>query len=334
MKVIIQIPCYNEEATLPETLAALPREIPGVDEVQVLVIDDGSTDRTAEVARQHGADVIVRHIRNQGLASAFSSGMAACLEQGADFIVNTDADNQYDARDIPRLLEPLLRGEADIVIGDRQTHTVAQFSWLKKRLQWLGSFVVRRVAGLDDVPDAVSGFRAFSRQAAKRINILSAFSYTIEMVVQAGKKGMAVRSVPIGVNPMTRRSRLYSSVPEFIQRSVTTLLRVYAMFRPLKIFMAVGLLLMLVGSLPVLRFLYFFVRDAGAGHVQSLVLGGVLMSMGFMSMLIALVADLIAFNRQLLEMVLDRLHRLEDGRRPDRDSEDGDSRDDDLRDGF
>lgn len=314
MKVIIQIPCFNEETTLPETLAELPRELPGVDEVQILVVDDGSSDRTAEVARQHGADIIVRHTRNQGLASAFRSGVEVCLEQGADFIVNTDADNQYSASDIPRLLEPLLRGEADIVIGDRQTQTVAHFSWLKKRLQWLGSFVVRRVAGLDDVPDAVSGFRALTRQAAKRINILSAFSYTIEMVVQAGKKGMAVRSVPVGVNPMTRQSRLYSSVPEFIQRSMTTLLRVYAMFRPLKIFMAVGLLLMGVGSLPVLRFLYFFLRDAGAGHIQSLILGGVLMSMGFMSMLIGLVADLIAFNRQLLEMVLERLHKLEDDR--------------------
>ena len=312
MKVIIQIPCFNEEKTLPQTLAELPREIPGVDSVEVLVIDDGSRDRTAEVAREHGVDHLVRHTHNRGLASAFRSGIEACLALGADVIVNTDADNQYNAADIPRLVEPLLRREADIVIGDRQTQTVAHFSWLKKRLQWLGSFVVRRLAGLDDVPDAVSGFRALTRSAARQINILSAFSYTIEMVIQAGKKGLAVRSVPIAVNPMTRDSRLYSTVFEFIQRSATTLLRVYAMYQPLRILVLVGALLMLAGALPIFRFLYVFFRDDGAGHVQSLVLGGVLISMGFMAFLVGLVADLIAFNRQLLERLLERVRRLEE----------------------
>ena len=314
MKVIIQIPCYNEEADLPQTLAALPKDIDGVDSVEVMIIDDGSRDNTIQVARDHGVDYVVRHTGNQGLASAFRSGVDACLQLGADIIVNTDADNQYAGEDIVKLVRPLLDGEADVVIGDRQTDTVAHFSFVKKRLQKLGSWVVRTFSDVD-VPDAVSGFRAMTRDAASKINILSSFSYTIEMLLQAGKKRMAVRSVPIRVNAKTRESRLYSTVTQFIQRSVATLLRIYAMYHPLKIFLLVSGALMLVGAWPILRFLYFFVIGDGDGHIQSLVLGGVLVTMGFMAFLVGLVADLIAFNRQLMEMTLEKVRHLEDALR-------------------
>lgn len=314
MKVIIQIPCYNEEADLPQTLAALPEAIDGVDSVEVLIIDDGSRDNTVQVARDHGVDYIVRHTGNRGLASAFRSGVDACLQLGADIIVNTDADNQYAGEDIVKLVRPLLDGQADVVIGDRQTDTVAHFSFIKKRLQKLGSWVVRTFSDVD-VPDAVSGFRAMTRDAASKINILSSFSYTIEMLLQAGKKRMAVSSVPIRVNAKTRESRLYSTVTQFIQRSVATLLRIYAMYHPLKIFLLVSGALMLVGAWPILRFLYFFVIGDGDGHIQSLVLGGVLMTMGFMAFLVGLVADLIAFNRQLMEMTLEKVRHLEDALR-------------------
>ncbi len=311
MKVIIQIPCFNEEKALPQTLAELPRSIDGVDEVEILIIDDGSVDNTVQVARDHGVDHIVRHAGNRGLASAFRSGLDACLQLGADIIVNTDADNQYSGADIPRLIQPILEGSADLVIGDRQTDTVPHFSFVKKKLQKLGSWVVRHFSQVD-VPDAVSGFRALSRSAARQINILSSFSYTIEMLLQAGKKRMTVRSVPIRVNPMTRRSRLYSRAFEFIQRSVAILLRIYAMYHPLKILLMVGSALMAVGAWPILRFLYYAARGAGDGHIQSLVIGGVLLIMGFMAFLIGLLADLIAFNRQLMEMTLEKVRRLEE----------------------
>lgn len=311
MKVIIQIPCFNEETDLPQTLAALPKDIDGVDSVEILIIDDGSRDNTVQVARDHGVDYVVRHTGNQGLASAFRSGVDACLKLGADIIVNTDADNQYAGEDIVKLVQPLLDREADVVIGDRQTDTVAHFSFVKKRLQKLGSWVVRSFSDVD-VPDAVSGFRAMSRDAASKINILSSFSYTIEMLLQAGKKRMAVSSVPIRVNPKTRESRLYSTVTQFIQRSVATLLRVYAMYHPLKIFLLASGVLMLAGTWPILRFLYFFATGDGDGHIQSLVLGGVLVTMGFMAFLVGLVADLIAFNRQLMEMTLEKVRHLED----------------------
>lgn len=315
MKVIIQIPCYNEEKTLPETLADLPTSIDGVDSIEVLIIDDGSADRTAEVARDLGVDYIVRHTGNRGLASAFRSGIDACLQLGADIIVNTDADNQYAGNDIPRLIQPILESRADIVIGDRQTDSVPHFSFIKKKLQKLGSWVVRYFSHVD-VPDAVSGFRAISRQAARQLNILSSFSYTIEMLLQAGKKRMTVHSVPIRVNAMTRRSRLYSKAYEFIQRSVAILLRIYAMYHPLKILLAIGFALMAVGALPILRFLYFALQNDGAGHIQSLVLGGVLVTMGFIAFLVGLLADLIAFNRQLMEMTLEKVRRLEEAMGP------------------
>ena len=310
MKLIVQIPCYNEEATLPETVAAIPRHIDGIAKVEILVIDDGSTDRTVEIARSLGVDHIVRQTRNRGLANAFRTGLDACLKAGADIIVNTDGDNQYSGADIPRLVRPILDGRADIVIGDRETSKVAHFSPLKKLLQVMGSGVVRRLSRLD-VPDAVSGFRAISREAAMRLNIVSGFSYTIEMLIQAGRKRMAVVSVPIATNKVSRQSRLFKSIPDFIKRSVATMLRIYAMYQPLKVFAAVGLVLAVIGGLPILRFLYFYVVGDGEGHIQSLILGGMLIVIAVISFLIGLVADLIGFNRQLLEVTLEKVREIE-----------------------
>jgi glycosyltransferase involved in cell wall biosynthesis len=308
MKLIIQIPCFNEERTLPRTVAEIPRRIPGINQVEVLVIDDGSTDRTVEVARGCGVDHIVRNIHNMGLARTFRKGMDACLQAGADIIVNTDGDNQYVGADIPKLVQPILDGRAEIVIGDRQTHKIAHFSPIKKLLQRWGSGVVRRLSGVQ-APDAVSGFRAFSRDAAIRLNIVSSFSYTIETVIQAGKKDIAVASVPVRTNPKTRESRLFKSIPQFIVQQVGTIVRMYAMYQPLRVFFVIGTALSIVGLLPIVRFIFFYFSEGGAGHLQSLVLGGVLLLMGFVTYMIGLVADLISFNRQLIEMTLERMRR-------------------------
>jgi glycosyltransferase involved in cell wall biosynthesis len=310
MKLIVQIPCLNEQHTLPETVAGIPRDIMGVDKVEVLIIDDGSTDRTVEVAREIGVDHIVRHRNTKGLAPAFRTGIDACLRRGADIIVNTDGDNQYYGADIPALIEPILRGEADIVVGDRQTHSVAHFSTFKKLLQKYGSAVVRRVSRTT-VPDAVSGFRAISREAALQLNIVSPFSYTIEMLIQAGRKKMAVAAVPVRTNAKTRNSRLFKSIPQFLERSLTTMVRMYSMYRPLKFFVAIGALITIIGTLPVIRFLYLYAIGQGEGHVQSLVLAGALLVIGLMTFLIGLVADLIGFNRQLMEMTLEKVRRIE-----------------------
>lgn len=310
MKLIVQIPCYNEESTLPEVVAGIPREIEGFDAIEVLVIDDGSTDRTAEIAQQIGVDHLVRLTSNQGLARAFREGLDACLRLGADVIVNTDGDHQYPGGHIPTLTLPIIRGDADIVVGDRQTATVDEFSWTKKRLQSLGSGVVRLLSGTS-VPDAVSGFRAISRRAALELNIVSGFSYTIEMLIQAGSKGLKVVSVPITTNPTTRPSRLAKSTAGFIARSVATMARVYSMYSPLRTFTFIGAAIGALGAAPILRFLYFWWIGQGDGHIQSLVLGGVLIVIGFISLMIGLVADLISFNRQLLEMTLERVRRLE-----------------------
>ena len=291
MKLIVQIPCYNEEATLSETVADIPRQVPGIDEVEFLIIDDGSTDRTVEVAREIGVDHIIRHKNNQGLARAFRSGLEACLRLGADIIVNTDGDNQYAGSDIPNLVAPILAGDADIVVGDRQTEKVRHFSRNKKRLQRLGSFVVRSVSGID-VPDAVSGFRAISREAALQLNILSPFTYTIEMLIQAGKKHMAVTSVTVATNSKTRKSRLFRSIPKFIEHSLATIVRIYTMFQPLRVFFYLGVLFVAVGAIPMLRFLYFYFTEGGAGHIQSLVIGGVFLIIGILTFLFALLADL------------------------------------------
>jgi len=310
MKLIVQIPCFNEELTLPQTIADIPRHIEGIDEIEILIIDDGSTDRTVEVARNLGISHIVRNKKNMGLARTFRRGLEACLRAGADIIVNTDGDNQYSGADINKLVGPIIDGSADIVIGDRQTSKIAHFSRGKKFMQWLGSGVVRKLAGVW-VPDAVSGFRAFSREAAIRTNIVSPFSYTIETVIQAGKKDMAVTSVPVATNPKTRESRLFKSIPAFVQRQVSTIVRMYAMYQPLKVFFYIGTFLSIAGLLPILRFLYFYAIGEGGGHLQSLVLGGVLLLMGFIAYLAGLVADLISFNRQLLEMTLEKVKRME-----------------------
>jgi len=310
MKLIIQIPCYNEEETLPQTVRDLPRSIEGIDTIELLVIDDGSRDRTVEVARSLGVNHIVRNVHNMGLARSFRRGLEACLALGADIIVNTDADNQYCGEDIPKLVKPVLEGRAHIVIGDRQTAHIAHFSRGKRFLQWLGSGVVRRLAGIW-VPDTVSGFRAFSRQAAVKLNIVSSFSYTIETVIQAGKRDIPVLSVPIRTNPKTRESRLFKSIPDFINRQVSTIVRMYAMYQPMRVFLLIGGVLFFVGMVPIARFVYFYLSGDGDGHIQSLVLGGMLVMLGTFSALIGLLADLISFNRQLLEMILEKARRAE-----------------------
>jgi glycosyltransferase involved in cell wall biosynthesis len=310
LKLIVQIPCYNEEETLPQTVADIAREIDGVDEVRILIVDDGSTDRTVGVAREIGVDYIVQHKNNRGLARTFRTGLDACLRLGADIVVNTDGDNQYGGHNIPALIKPIIDGQADIVVGDRQTHKVEHFSTLKKYLQRVGSGVVRRVSGTD-LPDAVSGFRAISRDAAMQMNIVSPFSYTIEMIIQAGKKHLAIASVPVDTNPKTRESRLFKSIPKFIARQVTTIIRMYTMYQPMRVFFYLGLLAVIVGMVPILRFFWFFLIGDGDGHIQSLVLGGAMLVIGIMTFLIGLVADLINYNRQLLELTLERTRRVE-----------------------
>lgn len=310
MKLIIQIPCLNEEQTLPATLAELPRDIAGIDKVEVLVIDDGSTDRTVDVARSLGVDHIYRHKGNEGLGRAFRAGLDYALKEGADIIVNTDGDGQYCGADIPKLIAPVLAGKADIVIGDRQTASHPEFGFLKKCLQRLGSHVVRSLSGTC-VPDAVSGFRAISRQAAVRLNVLSKFSYTVEMLIQAGNKQMSVASVPIRTNPKTRESRLFRNIPQFVTRQLVGMLRMYAMYRPMRFFFYLGAMLSLAGTVPVLRFLFLYFSHDGAGNIQSLILGGVLLTMGFMVFVTGLLSDLISQNRQLTEIALEKIREME-----------------------
>jgi len=310
MKLIIQIPCYNEEETLPATFHDIPKEIEGVDIVEIMIIDDGSTDKTIQVAENLGVDHIVINKNNKGLARTFRAGINACLHLDADIIVNTDGDNQYAGWDIPKLIQPILDGKADVVVGDRNTSKVAHFSPFKKFLQKVGSYVVKALSGVD-VPDAVSGFRAYSRDAALQLNIVSPFSYTIEALIQAGKKHMAVTSVPVETNEKTRESRLFSSIPKFIERQLTTIIRMYAMYQPLRVFVLIGLFLSVIGAIPILRFLYFYLSGDGAGHIQSLILGGTFIILGFVSFLIALLADLMNFNRQLIEQTLEKVRRIE-----------------------
>lgn len=310
MKLIIQIPCYNEEATLPLTLADLPRELPGVDVIEVLVVDDGSWDRTAEVARELGVQHIVRHTRNRGLAAAFQTGLEAALAAGADIIVNTDADNQYYGPDIGRLVEPILAGRADIVVGDRGVAALAHFSPLKRLLQRLGSAVVARAAGIP-IPDATSGFRAFSREAALRLTVLSEYTYTLETLIQAGARGMAVAFVPVRTNPQTRQSRLIRNIPSFLALSAVTILRFYTMYRPLRVFMTIGGVLVAAALILGLRFLYFYAVGRGAGHVQSLILAAILSIVGFQVGLIGLVADAVSMNRKMIEEMVWRGRRGE-----------------------
>ena len=310
-KLIIQIPCFNEAEALPATVAALPKSIPGIDEIETLVIDDGSTDGTAEVARRHGVQHIVRHRRNRGLAAAFQSGLDTALAAGADIIVNTDADGQYRGEDIAVLVAPVVAGEADIVIGDRGVGRNEHFHPVKRQLQRLGSMVVRRLSRTK-VTDAVSGFRAISRDAAQRITITTEFSYTTDMLIQSGRKRMAIASVPISTNSTERPSRLFKSIPQFIANTMITILRAYATYNPLRTFALMGLLITLVGMIPILRFLWFWIAGDGAGHVQSLVLGGALLILGTLTVIMSLLADMIGTNRKLLETTLAHIRRLEE----------------------
>lgn len=310
MRLIVQIPCYNEELTLPATLADIPRQIKGISSVEILVIDDGSSDRTVEVARAAGVEHILVNKRNLGLARTFRRGLDHALELGADIIVNTDGDNQYCGADIPLLIAPIIAGRFDVVIGDRQTSKIAHFSGQKRLLQTFGSFMVRRFSGVD-VPDAVSGFRAISRDAALRLNIVSTFSYTIEMLIQVGRKHIAVTSVPIRTNDKTRDSRLFKSIFQFIERSGTTLLRMYAMYQPLRVFMLLGGVFMIAGSIPLVRFLIYFLMGQGQGKIQSVILGGAFVIIGILTFLLGILADLIGQNRQLLEMTLEKVRRIE-----------------------
>ncbi len=313
MKLIVQIPCLNEETMLPETLRAIPRAIPGVDVVEVLVIDDGSTDRTAEIARAHGADHVVRFTRHKGLAHGFMAGLDASLRLGADVIVNTDADNQYPAGDIPRLIAPILDGSADMVVGDRGVAEVAHFSWTKRRLQTLGSWVVRKVSGTN-IPDTTSGFRALNREAALRINIVSEFSYSLESIIQAGKKKLALAYLPIAARE-TRPSRLFGSTWEYVKRSGATILRIYAMYEPFKVFILLGSALFGAGVLLGVRYAFYWWRGDIRGHVQSAALAVLLLIMGFQTLQWAIMADLIASNRKLLEDLLYRVRKHEHGPR-------------------
>ncbi len=310
MKLIVQIPCYNEEATLPATFNDIPKTIEGINIVEIMIIDDGSTDKTIEVAKELGVHHIIVNKNNKGLARTFRAGINACLHLNADIIVNTDGDNQYAGWDIPKLIQPILDGKADVVVGDRNTGSVAHFSPFKKFLQKVGSYVVKTLSGVQ-VPDAVSGFRAYSRDAALHLNIVSPFSYTIEALIQAGKKHMAVTSVPVETNEKTRESRLFSSIPKFIERQLTTIIRMYAMYQPLRVFFFIGLFLSVIGAIPILRFLYFYLSGEGQGHIQSLILGGTFTILGFVSFLIALLADLMNFNRQLIEQTLEKVRRIE-----------------------
>ena len=312
MKLIIQIPCYNEAETLPQTIKSLPRYLPGIDCIEILVIDDGSTDSTSQAARMAGVHHIVQIPHHVGLAMGFLQGLEAFLQHGADVIVNTDADNQYYSEDIQHLIEPILAGRADIVVGDRGVGTLASFSPSKRLLQRFGSWVIAKASGVR-TPDATSGFRAITREAALRTLVLSEYSYTLETLIQAGAHHMAVEYVPVRTNPQTRPSRLMRSVPHYLANSGTTIIRSYTMYRALRVFSALGGLFLLVGAAIGLRFLYFFIVNNGqyAGHIQSLILSAVLLIVGFQILLIGLLADLIGFNRKILEEVLYRLKRVE-----------------------
>jgi glycosyltransferase involved in cell wall biosynthesis len=309
-KLIIQIPCYNEEAHLAETIRALPRQVPGFDRVEVLVVDDGSTDRTGQVAGEAGAHYLLRFPVNLGLARAFSAGLDAALKLGADVIVNTDADNQYPGDAIPELVAPIVRGEAEMVIGDRAPHRLAHFGVVKRFLQASGSWVVRQLSGTK-VPDATSGFRAFSRRAALQLNVYSAFTYTLETIIQAGKKHIPIAHVAIRTNPDTRPSRLFARMSVYVRRSAQTLIRIYALYEPLKVFWRLGGACVLAGTLIGLRFVVYYLTGGGAGRVQSLILAAVLLIIGFQTILIGLVADLIGQSRSLQEDTLFRVRELE-----------------------
>ncbi len=310
MRLVIQIPCLNEEQTLPATLAELPRSVPGFDEVLWLVVDDGSTDRTAQVAREHGVDHVVRFTQNKGLAVAFQAGLDAALRLGADVVVNTDADNQYHADDIANLVGPIVEGRADFVVGTRDIAEHPEFTWAKKKLQHLGSWVVRRASGTD-VLDATSGFRAYSRDAALQVNVVSKFTYTLETVIQAGKSNIAVTNVPVRINPATRDSRLFTSKRQYIRRSAGTISRVYAMYEPLRVFTIPALLLGLAGFALFARYGFFVATGDRGGHVQSLIVGAVLALTALQLLMLGVLGQLLRVNRVIGERTLSRVRAIE-----------------------
>lgn len=310
MKLIVQVPCYNEEETLPLVINSIPKGIPGIAEIETLIIDDGSKDKTIEVAQKLGVNHIIRHKQNRGLARAFETGIEACLQLGADIIVNTDGDNQYPQEQIDELVRPILDGEAEIVIADRQTDKIAHFSPLKKLLQNWGSLVVR-FASDSNIPDAVSGFRAYSREAAMQMNIVTNFSYVIETIVQASKKRIPMTSVPVKTNPKTRESRLFKGIWQHVKKSSATLVRVYAVYEPFRTFLTIGTILMAGGIVLGGRYVYFVIQGSAGGHIQSLILAAILLIIGFQTATLGLLADLVGINRKLLEKVMFKLQKNE-----------------------
>ena len=310
MKLIIQIPCYNEAETLEIALNDLPKQIDGIDEIEYLIINDGSKDRTVEVARAWGVHYIVDLKRNKGLAKGFMAGLDACLRNGADIIVNTDADNQYCADDIEKLVRPILEGKTDIVIGERPVDDTEHWSPLKKKLQHFGSWVVRK-ASKSDIPDAPSGFRAYSREAAMRLNVVNEYTYTLETIVQAGRSKIAMESVPIRTNAELRPSRLFSSMFSYVKKSMLTILRAFMMYRPLMVFSLIGGVIFTAGFILGVRFLVFYFCGSGAGHTQSLILASTLMLLGFQTFIVGLLADIISANRKILEDVQYHVRKLD-----------------------
>ncbi len=311
MKLIVQIPCFNEEAQLPTTLAQLPRQVEGFDAVEWLIIDDGSTDRTIEVARAHGVDHIVKLTNHKGLAAGFQAGLDAGLKLGADVIVNTDADNQYDGADIPKLVAPILRGEADMVIGDRGIDSNEHFSHSKRRLQRVGSWVVRQ-ASSTEVPDTTSGFRAYNREAALQMQVVSKFTYTLETIIQAGKLLVALDHVPVRTNPKTRESRLFPSIPAYIRRNSLSIFRIYSQYEPLRVFWGAAVLMAIAALAFFLRFLIPFIANGGhAGHIQSLIFGAVLFNAAMLLGALGVIGDLLAAQRIMLQRTFERVRRIE-----------------------
>ncbi len=300
MRLVVQIPCLNEEKTLPSVLKTIPKKIPGITSIKILVIDDGSTDKTVAVAKKLGVKHFVRHTRNMGLARSFSDGVMRALEMGADIVVNTDGDNQYPQKDIAKLVKPIVKGKAEIVVADRQTDKIAEFSAAKKLLQRTGSRIVNIAAGTD-VPDAASGLRAYSREAILRLNVITRFSYCMETIIQAGNKRLAIASVPVVTNPKTRESRLFKSTPEHVMKSAAAILRAYVMYRPYMLFASLGTFFLVAGLVPFVRFLWFVLHQQSSGHLQSLQLGGILLTCSLFSYVLGVIADLIRINRILIE---------------------------------
>lgn len=321
MKVFVQIPCLNEEETLPIVLKTIPRKIEGVDSVEILIIDDGSTDKTIAVAKKHGVKHFVKHSRNMGLARSFRDGVDYALSHGADIVVNTDGDNQYPQEQIKELVQPILDKEADIVIADRQTAKIAHFSGFKKIMQRFGSWVVNKAAGTK-LPDAASGFRAYSRRSLYRLNVITDFSYCMETIIQAGNKRLKITSVKVETNPKTRESRLFDNIFQHMDRSARAIVRSYLMFKPHKTFLTIGIILLIAGSIPFIRFLIIYLNGGGHGNIQSLIFGSSIMVGAIISFALMFIADLLRINRTLLEDQLERIKELQYEKKIDSDKKD------------